>query len=136
MQASLKAYVAIFSLAFVLLVAVGFHYGRHGFHRSDLEVEWTLPAANAGRGKIVLRQYGCGGCHQIPGVAGAHGDVGPRLDRLYEKIYIAGVLPQSPQNLITWIRDPRDVDPHTAMPDLGVSDVDARDMAAYLYSLR
>jgi cytochrome c1 len=49
--------------------------------------------------------------------------------------YIAGHLPNNGPNLIRWIRDPQQVDPGNAMPDLGVGDVDARDIAAYLFTL-
>jgi cytochrome c1 len=48
--------------------------------------------------------------------------------------YVAGVLPNSAANLIKWIQHPRAIDPKTAMPELGVSEVEARNMAAYLYN--
>lgn len=88
----------------------------------------------AGRERIV--HYGCGACHTVPGVAGAHRQVGPPLAGLPERMYIAGVLANNPANLIRWIESPTEVDPLTAMPDLGVTEADARDIAAYLYTLR
>lgn len=49
---------------------------------------------------------------------------------------VAGMLRNSPANLIRWIRDPQGVVPGNAMPDMGVTEADARDIAAYLYTLR
>jgi cytochrome c2 len=87
-------------------------------------------------GRTALREYGCGACHAIPGVTGARGLVGPPLTGIGSRSYIAGVLPNSPENMIRWILDPPGVNPMTAMPDVGVSERTARDMAAYLYTLR
>ena len=92
-------------------------------------------AGDADNGRLLLRQYGCGGCHRIHGVAGAEGKVGPALDGLRTRVYLAGVIPNTPENLVRWIRAPQAIDPLTAMPDLRVTDAHARDMAAYLYRL-
>ncbi|WP_137389573.1 c-type cytochrome [Rhodoligotrophos defluvii] len=86
------------------------------------------------RGKVALRQYGCIACHQIEGIVGPETWVGPPLEGIGERKYIAGVLPNSSQNLVRWIRNPQGVDPLTAMPELGVTEKHARDMVAYLYS--
>lgn len=89
-----------------------------------------------GRGKLLLRQYGCAGCHRIEGVPTARGNVGPPLDGLAKRVYLAGRLPNTAENLAHWIRRPREVDPRTAMPDMQVTEAHARDMVAYLYTLR
>ena len=97
------------------------------------------PAGIAGdpvRGKLLLRQYGCGSCHSIPGVAVATGNVGPPLDGIARRVYLAGVLPNTPENMTRWIRAPREIDPRTAMPDMQVPAPHAQDMVAYLYRLR
>ena len=91
---------------------------------------------DAEAGKLLLRQYGCGTCHHIPGVAAARGNVGPPLDRLASRVYLAGLLPNTPANLAYWIRHPQKVDARTAMPDMQVSEAQARDMVAYLRTLR
>lgn len=88
------------------------------------------------RGKTAIQTYGCGGCHSIPGVAGATGLVGPPLDNIASRVYLGGHLPNSPRNMIRWIRFPQEVDPRNAMPDMGIGDKDARDITAYLYTLR
>lgn len=94
------------------------------------------PAADAARGRIALTQYACNACHRIPGVTGSDVHVGPPLAGIGARQLIAGSLPNTPQQLERWIRAPRSIDPQTAMPDLQVSERDARDMAAYLSTLR
>ncbi len=84
-------------------------------------------------GRRLIVSYGCGACHSIPGVPGANGTVGPPLDHFYEHMYIAGRLTNTEDNLVTWIRNPQQVIPGDAMPNMGVSESDARDIAAYLY---
>jgi cytochrome c len=95
----------------------------------------TLPAGDADNGKLLLRQFGCGSCHEIPGVADAQGRVGPPLKGVARRVYIAGVLPTSPDNMAAFIRTPRRFEPRTVMPEMGVTEAHARDMVAYLYSL-
>jgi cytochrome c2 len=87
----------------------------------------------AGRAAIARRP--CGGCHEIPGVPGAHGKVGPPLTGLAGRSYIAGRLSNTPENLAAWIVDPHAIDPLNAMPPTGVTPHEARDIAAYLYSV-
>lgn len=89
---------------------------------------------NMAAGKAALEDHGCVSCHSIPGVAES-ATVGPPLDRFGERAYIAGRLGNNQENLVRWIRHPKDVDPETAMPDLGVGEDDAINMAAYLLSL-
>jgi cytochrome c2 len=96
----------------------------------------TLVAGgSAARGADALQTYGCGACHSIPGIAGAEGMVGPPLDNWAERQVIVGSFPNQPQHLIRWIRFPQAVEPGNAMPDMGVTEQDARDISAYLYSL-
>ncbi len=84
------------------------------------------------RGRLALTQYACQSCHKIPGVTGSDVHVGPPLAGLSGRTHIARSLPNTPENLVRWIRDPRQVDPATAMPMMGVSQADAVDMGAYL----
>jgi cytochrome c len=87
------------------------------------------------RGKVAARAFGCGSCHRIPTVPGAEGNVGPPLDGLAQQGYIAGVLANTPENMVRWIMNPQEINPGTAMPDLGVTEGQARDIAAFLYSI-
>lgn len=86
------------------------------------------------RGHEAIRQYGCPTCHRIPGVTGAATDVGPSLEGIGRRSYLGGVVLNTFENLQRWIREPQAFAPRSAMPDMGVSEVDARDIAAYLYA--
>ncbi len=88
------------------------------------------------RGVETLQAYGCGACHVIPGVPGAVSYVGPPLDGWADRHYIAGSLSNTPENLMRWLREPQTVEPGTAMPNMDVTEQAARDMSAYLYTLR
>ncbi|TWI67267.1 cytochrome c [Pseudoduganella lurida] len=90
------------------------------------------PQPDLERGRTALAQYACHACHKIPGVTGPDTSVGPPLKGLGQRKYVAGMLPNTPDNLVHWIRQPQDIDPQSTMPNLGVSERDARDMAAYL----
>ena len=87
-------------------------------------------------GKQLLQSYGCGACHLIPGIHTARGMVGPPLTAFGRRTIVAGELPNSPENLVHWLESPQSVEPNTAMPNLGLNDSQAHDMAAYLYTLR
>lgn len=95
-----------------------------------------LRAGQVERGKLALGQYACQACHTIPGITSSSPNVGPPLAGLASRSHIAGKLANTPENLVLWVRDPKAVKPQTAMPDMGVSELDARDMAAYLATLR
>lgn len=93
-------------------------------------------SGDPGRGAQLVASYGCGSCHVVPGVSGANGQVGPPLTQFGRRSYIAGMLPNNADNLQHWIMDPQQVVPGNAMPDLGVTKVDAQDIAAYLLTLK
>jgi len=93
----------------------------------------AITGGNPRHGLDAIQRYGCGACHRIDGVPGAYGKVGPTLQNIGERAYVAGKLPNTPENLETWIRFPQRISPQSAMPDLGVGEIDARDIAAYLY---
>jgi cytochrome c len=88
------------------------------------------------RGAALISQYRCGSCHIIPGIPDARGNVGPPLLYFGDRTFVGGEVPNTPPNLIQWIQSPKSIEPGTAMPDLGVTEQQARDIAAYLYTLR
>jgi cytochrome c2 len=88
------------------------------------------------RGERFLYSYNCGSCHSIPGIAEANGTVGPPLAGFANRNYISGSLVNTTGNLVRWIKDPQLIESGTAMPKLGVTDAQALDIAAYLYTLR
>lgn len=93
-------------------------------------------SGDARRGSDLVKQYQCGTCHDIPGVAGADGNVGPPLHRIGTRTYIAGYIQNSPDNMADWIEDPQRALPGNAMPRMGIPQKDARDIAAFLYTLK
>jgi cytochrome c1 len=96
----------------------------------------VVTGGDASDGRTAITHYGCGSCHTIPGVKRASGLVGPPLIHWSRRSYIAGKLANTPDNLESWLRDPQAVWPGNDMPDLHVSAVDARNIAAYLDSIR
>ncbi|MDQ2802824.1 MAG: c-type cytochrome [Pseudomonadota bacterium] len=86
-------------------------------------------------GAALIARSGCGFCHTIPGIADAEGHVGPPLNNIADRTIIAGVLANTPEDMIRWLQAPQSVVPGNAMPDMGLSEQDARDIAAYLYTL-
>jgi cytochrome c2 len=107
-----------------------------GMNEADAREAAALTGGDPSRGPDLMRKYGCQSCHTVPGVVGANGLVGPPLAGIASRSYIAGVLPNAPDNMLAWIRNPKSVDPKTAMPNVGVTPSDARHIAAYLYTLK
>ncbi len=105
-----------------------------GCHRGD--GMRSVPGGNPDAGRLAIRSYGCGACHMVPGVRGANGLAGPPLTHFARRSFIAGEASNTASNLIRWIQAPESIEPGTAMPNLGVTEDMARDMAAYLYTLR
>lgn len=95
----------------------------------------TVIPGDPKHGIALIKQNGCGTCHMIPGIEGADGLVGPPLTMMARRIYIAGVRRNTPDNMIAWLQNPQAVVPGNAMPNMELSRHDARDIAAYLYSL-
>jgi mono/diheme cytochrome c family protein len=127
--------IAISSGALVLLLAAG--YGAYWNGRALDHRRWALETTEGDprdAPRIAIAN-GCAGCHVIHGVPGAAGVVGPPLNGMAERVYIAGQLKNTPDNLIRWIRDSRRINPRTAMPSTHISEQEARDVAAYLYAL-
>lgn len=114
--------------------ALGFMPACRNGRANNVETVYT--GGNWHTGKELIVKYRCGACHTIPGIYDANGMVGPPLLWFARRTYVGGELPNNPPNLVRWLKDPKAVEPGTAMPDLGLSDQDARDVAAYLYTLR
>lgn len=107
-----------------------------GCNRTLTDDAVILTGGNPSRGKDKIQYYGCPSCHTIPGIRGADGLVGPSLARIASRVYVGGVLPNTPENMVQWIRNPKAVDQLTVMPNMNITDSDARDIAGYLYTLR
>jgi len=94
----------------------------------------AMTGGDIARAPGLIRRYGCAGCHTIPGIPGGDGKVGGPLKDIRQRVYVGGVVTNSPDNLIRWIVSPQTFSPRTAMPATGISEAEARDVAAYLYS--
>jgi cytochrome c1 len=103
--------------------------------RAGLDSLQQIPGSDPEQGEEAIRTYGCDACHIIPGVRSATATVGPPLTDWARRHYIAGSLPNTPDNLILWIQNPQEIEPATAMPNLNVTEEDARNISAYLYTL-
>ena len=128
---------ALFQMAVgvVLALSVGFYLLRTGGQEFPDDKRRWVEGGDAAHAPAVVETYGCGSCHQIPGIRDAIGDVGPPLVGLRDKQFIAGQIRNTPENLVGWIMNPNHVDPQTAMPDLGLTETEARHVAAYLYEM-
>jgi cytochrome c1 len=116
--------------AALLLIAAGCHRSEPTSYSSD------IAGGDPRLGRLAIGRYGCGTCHTIPGIRGANALVGPSLEHIASRTYVAGVMINTPTNLITWIKNPPAVDDKTAMPNLHIPDSDVRHIASYLRTLR
>jgi cytochrome c len=109
-----------------------------GFVRSERQQNERVARAMTGgdpsRAPALIRRYGCAGCHTIAGIPGGDGQVGASLSDLRSRVYIAGVASNTPDNLVQWIVTPQTYSTRTAMPTTGISESEARDVAAFLYA--
>lgn len=126
--------VSHFGLLVLLLAIMGGGLTLRGIRRYPPDAQFHVNGGDPARGRQAMVRHGCGGCHVISGIGGASGRVGPSLKDFGRQMYVAGQLPNTPDHLIAWLQDPQQHAPGTAMPDLGVTEADARDMAAYLYA--
>ena len=135
MPHSLRFLFGLFVVAALFAIGGGYVQHRHQQEETRVMAE-QLTHGDSVAGEAAIRRYGCGGCHEIQGMAGADGGVGPSLSGIAVRTELAGHLQNDPANLVRWLRDPQSVAPGNGMPNLGVSEKDARDMAAYLYTLK
>ena len=131
---SSKLFFAILAAAIVIIALIGIAY-EYAHQRTRMrEHAAATVGGDPRRGEAMFIQYGCGSCHSLKNVRTATGMVGPPLDGIALRVIIGGHLSNTPANMEHWIRDPQHVSPGTAMPDLGVSEGDARDITAFLYT--
>lgn len=126
---------------------------KYAFLTSSLAIVFLLSSCSSGqpasyrqaarqtggdpvKGIYAIEYYGCGSCHAIKGIPKANGLVGPSLNGIAMRMYVAGVLQNTPANMERWIQNPKRVNPNTAMPYLGVTSNDARNITSYLYTLK
>jgi cytochrome c2 len=120
----------------LLIVLLLSGLGASGCGSVAIKEAEAMTGGSVTRGKTAIGKYGCGACHAIPGLNSANATVGPPLTQIAVRQYLGGHLLNTPSNMVRWIQHPQAIDPGHAMPDLGVTDQDASDIAAFLYSLR
>jgi cytochrome c2 len=125
--------IGVLLLVTMLGLAAGVLTYQARDHNQRTEVASLLARGDPARAPDIFRRYGCTGCHTIPGIPGGDGQVGGPLINMRERVYIAGVANNDAETLVHWIVSPSAFDPKTAMPDTGISEAEARDLAAYLY---
>jgi len=132
---ALSIWPLLAALGLIALIGVGWAAAQKWQQqREDFAVARALTGGDPARAAELATRYGCAGCHTIPGLPGAEGKVAGPLSDLRARVYIGGVLPNTAENLVDWIVDPRRFSPRTAMPRTGISEREARDIAAYLYA--
>ncbi|OYX29715.1 MAG: cytochrome C [Caulobacterales bacterium 32-69-10] len=109
--------------------------GLVGACAQNPEPRRAIAGAEPKRGLAVIERVGCGACHDIPGVSWPKGATGGPLAAFGDRPFIAGRLPNQPQVLTAWVRDAPALAPTTAMPAMPINEAEARDVAAYLYTL-
>jgi cytochrome c2 len=131
---STKAFFGLLSALLLVVALIGIIY-EYAQQRYRMRMHASIETGgDASRGEAMFIQYGCGSCHALKGVRTATGMVGPPLDGIAVRAIIGGHLANTPENMQRWIRDPQQVAPGTAMPDLNVGEADARDITAFLYT--
>jgi cytochrome c2 len=94
-----------------------------------------VPGGDPAEGRKLIQAYGCVTCHVVGGVRGPRATVGPPLADFAGRKLLAGIFPNTPGNLVSWLLDPPALVPATGMPAIGLSEPEARDVAAYLFTL-
>jgi cytochrome c2 len=94
-----------------------------------------MPGADAAAGRAVVERVGCATCHDFPDISWPRGAVGPALDGFSGQALIVGRIPNRPDLLAAFVRDAPAIVPGAAMPTMPITEKEARDVAAYLYTL-
>jgi cytochrome c1 len=120
----------------LLAIAAALIYNDLRLDAEQRRAAVSLTGGNPSAAPALIIRFGCAGCHSISGVPEAAGQIGPSLNNLARQGYVGGVVQNTTENLVNWIVDPRAIDPMSAMPRTGITHNQARDVAAYLLSLR
>jgi cytochrome c oxidase subunit 2 len=115
-------------------------HGAHGQHGVDRQTPAPIPSAAPApsdslyaAGQKLFMAKGCIGCHSVQAYQAPKGLIGPNLANLGQRTWIgAGTLPNTPDNLARWIREPQAVKEGVLMPNLGVNEAEARALVAFL----
>jgi cytochrome c oxidase subunit 2 len=93
-------------------------------------------AANAIEGRKAFFANSCVNCHTIKGTS-AQGKFGPDLTHFMSRETLAaGVIPNTPDNLRLWVRDPQKIKVGCLMPNMQLTDQEVNHITAYLQTLK
>jgi cytochrome c1 len=134
MRSRLSGYRWPLLFSAVLVVVSAAALDEWKIHQQAGNVAVAMAGGDPDRAPDIIRRYGCGGCHTIPGIPGGDGKVGGPLADIKDRVYVGGVANNTTDNLIAWIVSPQSFSPRSAMPATGISEAEARDVATYLYS--
>jgi cytochrome c2 len=95
----------------------------------------AVEPGNVERGRVLFVQQ-CAACHVVQSIPQARGQIGPDLSNEASKPQVAGVLPNTPENMARWLRNPSAVKPGTAMPNLGLNEQQVQDLVAFMATLQ
>jgi cytochrome c1 len=135
MPASLRFVLALLALALLASVAAIIILDRQEAAQGRITAE-QISGGRVVAGKLAITRRGCAACHDVPGISGTEGLAGPSLAKVAVRAEIAGVLANTPGNMVRWLRDPQGVVPGNGMPNQGIGEQEARDIAAYLYTIK
>jgi cytochrome c len=126
----------LIALTGILATIIGYaSVWRSGVASAEREAA-ELTGGHPQLGRETVVSLGCVACHDVPGYYGTRPHVGPPLGGFALRTFVAGAIENTPDNLVQFIRDPRSIAPRSAMPKLPMSEAQARDLAAFLYTLR
>src|SRR4051812_18026813 len=128
-----------FIILAVIAVAGGFAGAAANYFKErqkKTEHAIAMTRGNPDRAMEAIVRYGCAACHNVPGAQMPGGLAAVPLSGVADRLYIGGVVENTPDNLIRWIVNPKQFNPKSAMPVTGISEPEARDVAAYLYQGR
>ena len=137
MVARLTAAIGVLAVCGVLAGAAGTFAAVEQARKEERRQKASeLTGGHAELAEPHILRYGCAACHVIPGIRARNGLVGPPLADIGRRIYIAGVLTNTPENMVRWLLNPPALKPGTAMPSTGLSEAEAQRLTAFLETLQ
>jgi cytochrome c oxidase subunit 2 len=96
----------------------------------------SVSDASVAAGRATFLSLSCVSCHAVSGTP-ASGTFGPDLSHLISRSTLgSGVMPNTPQNLRAWIKDPQTIKPGNLMPNMQLNSKELDEVTAYLSSLK